>query len=336
MTRLIAWFAVTAIVLLAVGAAFAPASGAGRTQPLATMQAVQTAQASGEGDADAPTPTPEDEEGDRGSSGRQPGADRPEGVPSDAVEAEVTGHVDGDKFTIRQGGESHEVLLIGVDAPEVDEGLLGECYAEEAAEALEELVPEGETVWLERDEDDTDNRDRLLRFVWIDDDGDGVLVNEVMLREGYGSFQPREQNASRDDELGDAEEQARDDDEGLWGECGGNHVEVTPEPTATPTFEEVVAEHAPLADVRELAIRPGDLFGEKIAFSGTVLTIMVAPPDRVFRLGDADEEDYTVQMQVNVLALDGTLETVFVGYNGDTAGIFEGSFVTVYGTVVDT
>ncbi len=142
----------------------------------------------------------------------------------------MVGHIDGDKFTIRRGGESREVLLIGADAPEPDEGPLGECYAEEAAEALEDLVPEGETVWLERDVDDTDNRDRLLRFVWVESGGEAVLVNEVMLREGYASFQARAQNASRDDELTEAEDAAREDEVGLWGACGGNHVEITPEP----------------------------------------------------------------------------------------------------------
>lgn len=106
-------------------------------------------------------------------------------------------------------------------------------------------------------------------------------------------------------------------------------------PTPTPTFEEQVAGHVPLADVRDLAIRTGDYFGDQIIFSGTILSIGVAPEGRVFGLGDLDEQQYSAQMQVTVPAPDGTTEVVYVGYNGDTSGMFEGTWVTVYGTVVD-
>ena len=107
-------------------------------------------------------------------------------------------------------------------------------------------------------------------------------------------------------------------------------------PTPTPTFEEQVADYVPLADVRELAIRPGGLYGDKIIFSGTIQTIMVASEGRAFALGDDDPQPYEVQMQVQVPAPDGTSEYVFVGYNGDTTGMFEGTWVTIYATVVDT
>jgi len=39
-------------------------------------------------------------------------------------------------------------------------------------------------------------------------------------------------------------------------------------------------------------------------------------------------------MQVSVPAPDGASEPVYVGYDGDTAGIFEGTYVTVYGEVL--
>lgn len=41
-------------------------------------------------------------------------------------------------------------------------------------------------------------------------------------------------------------------------------------------------------------------------------------------------------MQVTIAAIDGTTLVLVVGYNGDTDGIFENSFVTIYGTVVGT
>jgi hypothetical protein len=107
-------------------------------------------------------------------------------------------------------------------------------------------------------------------------------------------------------------------------------------PTPTPTFDQLVADYAPLADVRELAIRPGGLYGQKLIFSGTILTIQVAPEGDAFIPGNADPRSFTAIIQVTVPAPDGTTEVISVGYNGDTTGMFEGTWVTVYGTPFDT
>lgn len=230
MPRLVAFLAVLALVATAVS--FSPPSAPAGAQPVATTRALL-------GQEDDPTPTPSDDEEDAEGIPEQEEdePDRPEGVPAGAVEAEVAGHVDGDKFTIRQDGDAREVLLIGVDAPEVDEGPQGECYAAETAGRLEEIVPRGKTVYLLAGGEDTDNKDRLLRFVWVEDDGEALFVNQAMLEEGNGSFQAREGNGAFDDDLRAAEEEARDDDAGLWGECGENHVEIVP-PTPTPELGE--------------------------------------------------------------------------------------------------
>jgi endonuclease YncB( thermonuclease family) len=140
--------------------------------------------------------------------------------------------LDGDKLVIRSGGKPWEVLLIGLDAPEEDEGPAGECFADEAADRLVELAPRGATVYLEKGGDEVDDKDRLLRFLWVEDGGQALLANETLLREGFGSFDPREQNGAYDDELRAAEAAARDDGVGLWGECGENHVELPEEERA--------------------------------------------------------------------------------------------------------
>jgi len=161
------------------------------------------------------------------------------------VSAELVGHVDGDKIAVSIGGQREEVLLVGQDAPEIDDGERGECYAEEAAEGLEDLLPEGETVYLESEGDDRDGRDRLLRHVWYDDGGDAALASATMLSEGFGSFESREGFGRHTDELLAAEEDARDGEEGLWGECGENHVEIVA-PTPTPEVGDAGAS-APIA-----------------------------------------------------------------------------------------
>jgi len=113
-------------------------------------------------------------------------------------------------------------------------------------------------------------------------------------------------------------------------------VAPSPTPDSDITIEEAIADYPVIEDIRELAIRPGSLVGERIAFSGTVLTIKVAAPGQAFTLGDAEPRRYVSFLQINVPTLDGTTETVFVGYDGDTAGVFEGSYVSVYATVVGT
>lgn len=107
-------------------------------------------------------------------------------------------------------------------------------------------------------------------------------------------------------------------------------------PTPTPTLDQQLAEYALLPDVRELAIRPGGLIGQKFFFYGTILSIQVAPPGDLYLLGDDSPVPAQVAMQVTVVAPDGSTETVFVAYDGDTTGMFEGSYVVVYGEVVGT
>lgn len=167
----------TVLVIVSIVVSSSSTSATFSAQPIATTRALP-----GQSEEDLPTPTPgtsdEESEGDQGDQGDEtvdgdePSADRPEGLPRGVVISTVTGHIDGDKFTIDQqdeDGEDRAVLLLGLDAPEIDEGDFGECYATEAVDALEELLPKGETVFLEADQDDTDNRDRLLRYVWFNE-----------------------------------------------------------------------------------------------------------------------------------------------------------------------
>ncbi|MGH2562723.1 MAG: thermonuclease family protein [Thermomicrobiales bacterium] len=267
------------------------------------------------------------------------GATNPEGIPARAESAEVRGHVDGATIEVRVDGETEEVVLIGLDVPARGRGGdFGECFADESFNRLRDLLPEGETVFLEAGALDRDDDDRLLRYVWLGPDGDreATLLNTKLLREGYAGFVTDRENDKYNERMDEHEQTARGAGRGLWGVCGGVHEEFVPTPTPTPSVEEVKAQYAPLVDVRELAIRPGGMIGQKIFFYGTVQTIEVARPGYVFTLGDTEPGAYAAAMQVEVAAPDGTSEWVFVGYDGDTAGMFEGSYVLVYATVVDT
>ncbi|HUR15708.1 MAG TPA: thermonuclease family protein [Candidatus Limnocylindrales bacterium] len=132
-------------------------------------------------------------------------------------EAEVVRVVDGDTIVVDLGGFEERVRYIGIDAPEsVRPSFPVEEWGVEASAANADLV-EGRTVVLERDVSDTDRFGRLLRYVWLLNDGEWLLVNLELVRLGYanaGSFPP---DVKYNDEVRAAEREARDADRGLWG-----------------------------------------------------------------------------------------------------------------------
>jgi hypothetical protein len=166
---------------------------------------------------------------------------------------------------------------------------------------------------------------------------DAIFLDKQMIIDGMAVWSdvPDSTHAA---ELEAAHDDAEKHGVGSWRTCQDfGTVEAAQEaPVPTPSVADITASYPVLADVRELAIRPGSMLGDRIAFSGTVRTINVATPGRIFVMGDLEPHEFESQLQLEVLAPDGSSEWVFVGYNGATDGIFEGSWVTVYGTVVGT
>lgn len=70
-------------------------------------------------------------------------------------------------------------------------------------------------------------------------------------------------------------------------------------------------------DVRDLSIRTDNFKGQKITVSGTVFNIQA-------------EGGFT-GIQIWVTAPDGSDQPVIIGYSGDSSGIYEGTYITVYG-----
>jgi len=269
----------------------------------------------------------------------------PNGIPAGVEAGEVSSHQGGGLMTVLLDGKKRTIVLLGVDAPLLDRGEYGECFATESQRQLKKLSPAGGTVYLESDPTvDKDDDGRLVRYVWTVRKGEALHLNFRMIRDGFADF---DDGALGDDssyvaDFDKAIDSAKDNDRGLWDECGQAHKLATPPPTprpvptATPTAEEKLAEFVPLADVRELIIRPGGLLGQKIVLYGRILSIGVAPAGRVYTIGNEDPQEYSVYMQVWVLTPDGVEEPVVVGYDGDTAGMYEDSYVVVYATVKGT
>ena len=137
-----------------------------------------------------------------------------------AETGEVEEVVDGDTLRVRTSGstEAVTVRLIGIDAPERSHPSLGkEFLSDESAAHLASLC-RGKTVRMEKDSEETDAFDRLLRYVFLTPP-DGRLLNEEMLRVGMARAYTRFPY-SRTDAFLAAEARARREGRGLWKDGG--------------------------------------------------------------------------------------------------------------------
>lgn len=92
--------------------------------------------------------------------------------------------VDGDTIIVHNSeGERIRVRLIGIDAPESVHPDENENTEEgrDASQFLKDLLEHVDTVYLEYDEEEFDQYDRTLAYVWIDTGSTYIMVNEIML-----------------------------------------------------------------------------------------------------------------------------------------------------------
>lgn len=96
--------------------------------------------------------------------------------------------VDGDTIICKINGERERIRLIGIDAPEsvtdnpdriTEEGIL-------ASEYLTNLL-ERKNVFLEFDVEPRDQYDRLLAYVFLKENHEFIMVNILLVQEGYAT-----------------------------------------------------------------------------------------------------------------------------------------------------
>lgn len=175
--------------------------------------------------------------------GDEPSVPAADKLPDGLTRAKVVEIVDGDtlKSRIEEGdaeGQIQTIRLIGIDTPETKHPSQPvECYGAEASNRLEEMLPEGRTVYLEQDISDTDRFDRKLRYVWFEGkrDGKAYLVNEMMVREGFAVVSTFPPDVAHIDELTHAQDVATFREAGLWEECGGADTPLAAATEAAPT-----------------------------------------------------------------------------------------------------
>lgn len=148
------------------------------------------------------------------------------------VPAKVLKVTDGDTIEVRLNNTGYRVTYLGIDAPEtLDNAKPGEIlgdgtFAAKASQRNKELVG-GETVYLEKDVSETDGRDALLRYVWLED---GKLVNSLLVAEGYARAAVRPPDTLYGNHFLELEKEARRNGLGLWALVPNEDSKAAPAP----------------------------------------------------------------------------------------------------------
>jgi len=121
--------------------------------------------------------------------------------------------IDGDTVVIER---EMKIRLLGIDSPEK-----GDCFYNESRDFLKDLL-EGDQVRIEKDISGEDRFERLLRYVYLPSDDvkdDDVFVNQLLVKEGYAFKNSVSPDNRYRDLFSSAQEYAKKNSLGLWGEC---------------------------------------------------------------------------------------------------------------------
>lgn len=125
--------------------------------------------------------------------------------------------VDGDTIKLEDG---RTVRFIGIDTPEtVDPRRPVGCFGKEASNETKSLLS-GKIVILQKDISDTDKYKRILRYVYLPlENGETLFVQDYLVREGFAYVYTYPPDVKFNEQLKEAEVQARENMRGLWGKC---------------------------------------------------------------------------------------------------------------------
>lgn len=128
--------------------------------------------------------------------------------------------IDGDTVDFIIDGREERVRLIGIDTPETKRpNWPVECFGPEATAFMQELLPIGTPVRIERDIVNRDDYGRILGYVYRAEDG--IFVNYEMMRQGFAQPLSIRPNTAFAQMFADAARAAERDEAGLWAACSG-------------------------------------------------------------------------------------------------------------------
>lgn len=140
-------------------------------------------------------------------------------VDGDTIVVEITGRSEGPAAGAAQIGREYPVRLIGIDTPEsVKPGTPVECFGKEASAAAQALL-DGAGVRLVKDVEETDQYDRLLRYVYLE----AEMANARLVANGYASAYTYPPNVRHSELFVQLQREARENSRGLWSSdtCNG-------------------------------------------------------------------------------------------------------------------
>jgi len=111
--------------------------------------------------------------------------------------------IDGDTIELADG---RRVRYLGIDTPE-----LGDEHSYEAMQLNQDLV-EGQCVELQAGNEDKDQYERLLRYVYVD----GIFVNAQLVAQGYATAYIFDQTNRYSQVLVQLEQYAKLSGRGMW------------------------------------------------------------------------------------------------------------------------
>lgn len=131
--------------------------------------------------------------------------------PQEVEKVRLIRVVDGDTLLAEISGQEAYVRLIGINAPESvapDEYLekTGKSNTDDgkaASEYVRELLSGTKEIWLEYDEERTDQYGRTLAYVWLSEDRTDVenMLNARLIMEGYAQPMTIRPNVRHEKEL---------------------------------------------------------------------------------------------------------------------------------------
>lgn len=151
-----------------------------------------------------------------------------------ALDATVQRVVDGDTLVVEVGGGEESVRLLGIDAPEREQGSQpAQCFSAESTQHLEHLLPTGTRITLVRDTESRDRYGRILTYVVRAEDQ--THVNLDLVQNGYATVQFFGPNRAMEDRFESAEAEAKLLDLGLWKACEEASPAESDEPSTAET-----------------------------------------------------------------------------------------------------
>ncbi|MBI2105821.1 thermonuclease family protein [Candidatus Woesearchaeota archaeon] len=120
----------------------------------------------------------------------------------------VVNVVDGDTLDLANGDR---LRFSGINTPET-----GECYYQEAKDKLGELTLR-RNVLLEKDRTDIDKYERKLRYVYINESSELILINGILVEKGYARvYDKYKSDTKRYEQLKKLERNAIENKLGVW------------------------------------------------------------------------------------------------------------------------